>query len=465
MASQYDLMKPVTSSMFSRAGYDETKWELLLEFRSTKEARRYKNVSPEVADEALSAESLGKWWNKVVKGNSAWEYETMEAEPLTVPPPKSEPKRAMPWDSEMGLTDADLDRIAPDPNIVQTVVTQVQSGKIVSDESGTRLEPFGPEDVLTSPVTVKAPVFDATDEDLPDWAIVAPQEQPQTAITNIPQVQILDPWQPPKTATEAITLLDSRKNEIAAIIRQNTEIGLAALAIRVSDAATYTPASEQLTALTAKKTGTVKLLDPFREILLRSYQDAGAQVKSAVEPIDRAINHVKSQILTWQTAEERKRQEAIRLERERADALARQQQQQMSEQLTLQEVAEAIEAGDTAKAEELVANPIEVPLPHAQPTFIPPAAPKVSGQSVVKKWKVSEQGLETDEGYIASLVVLLNEVKADRYDVKIAASHLLWDLPKLNDLASGLGSAFAVPGLRVEETSTLRVGAGRKKKG
>ena len=90
MPNEFAALKPVESSMFSRAGYDEATWALLLEFKSTHEIRSYRGVSPETADEALSAKSLGRWWNANVKGNSSWEYDVLGADPSQMPePPKA----------------------------------------------------------------------------------------------------------------------------------------------------------------------------------------------------------------------------------------------------------------------------------------------------------------------------------------------------------------------------------------
>ena len=82
MASTSEILQPNKSSMFSRAGYDSDNWLLLLEFKSTGEIRAYKDVAPETADAALTAESLGKWWNANVRNSPSWEYEIIvPAEP------------------------------------------------------------------------------------------------------------------------------------------------------------------------------------------------------------------------------------------------------------------------------------------------------------------------------------------------------------------------------------------------
>ena len=92
----YECLKPVKSSMFSRAGYSESTWELLFEFLSTKEIRAYKNVAPEVADSALTSESLGKFFNSQIKGNPAWEYEVLGADPSQMPEmPKAKPVESL----------------------------------------------------------------------------------------------------------------------------------------------------------------------------------------------------------------------------------------------------------------------------------------------------------------------------------------------------------------------------------
>ena len=122
-----------------------------------------------------------------------------------------------------------------------------------------------------------------------------------------------------------------------------------------------------------------------------------------------------------------------------------------------------IEQGDDNGAEQLLFTPIEAPRPVSQPEYIAPAYSKPSGMSTTTKWKVAEEDIESDEDYLKSIILLLRAVKDGSYDVETAATHLKWDLPKVNKLASSLMSAFKVPGLRAAPESSLSVRRGKKK--
>lgn len=85
----YDLLKPVESSMFSRAGYSESAWELLVEYRSTSELRGYSGVSPEIAEEVLTAKSIGSAFNTLIKGkfeHIIYGADPAKAAPAPLPP-------------------------------------------------------------------------------------------------------------------------------------------------------------------------------------------------------------------------------------------------------------------------------------------------------------------------------------------------------------------------------------------
>ena len=97
----------------------------------------------------------------------------------------------------------------------------------------------------------------------------------------------------------------------------------------------------------------------------------------------------------------------------------------------------------------------------------PVFAPKIEGQSTSTTWKVDRELVESDEtgqSYIASITALLKAVRDGKYPIDQAAPLLSWDFAAADKLAGALMGAFNVPGLSAKPVSTLRVGAGRKKK-
>lgn len=117
MASATEILKPVQSSMFIAAGYDDTAWELYFHFKSTGEVRAYTGVSPDVADEVLGAKSIGTAYNQLIKGK--FEHTIMPA--LGDPEPKKQPE------SDLGITEADLaatfDKIGKDAPVASTATS------------------------------------------------------------------------------------------------------------------------------------------------------------------------------------------------------------------------------------------------------------------------------------------------------------------------------------------------------
>lgn len=120
-----EVLKPVESSMFSHAGYDDATWTLYVTFRSTGETRAYLKVPPELGDEVLNSKSLGSAFNAKIKGK--FEHEIQPADPATAPAPAAPPVL------EGGLSNEDIDSVlgvsveaggaygGQDPTLVATV--------------------------------------------------------------------------------------------------------------------------------------------------------------------------------------------------------------------------------------------------------------------------------------------------------------------------------------------------------
>jgi hypothetical protein len=433
-------MVPVESSMFSKAGYNGDTWELYLKFRSTGETRVYRHVAPEMGDEVLAAPSLGQYFNKNIKGNPGWEFETLGADPADEPEPKPSPKREV--DDGM-LTNDELNMIAPDPDApVLEYPSHSSAGEI----------------------TVETLQQSRADD---ERAYTAAIDAHNAAIVTLPPSgEILGAWTAPESAAEALDLLAERDGEIKAIVSQNAATGAQALTVRVTSQESRLAASETLDKLVVKRDKTTAALDPFRKVLYSAYEEAGALVKSAVEPLKKGVDHIKQQCVAWDQQIERQRQEALRKAREEAEAEARRKQQEESERLTLAEVDNRLEQGDTIGAQTLFDAPIEVPRPAPAPVYIPPAAPKVEGQSTATSWKVDRDAVESDPtgaAYLTSITLLLRAVKDGSYPVEQAAPLLSWDFAACDKLAGALMSAFNVPGLTAGPKTTMRVGGKGKK--
>lgn len=441
MPTLYDCLKPVNSSMFSRAGYSDDTWELLLEFKSTREIRAYKHVSPEAADEVLSAESLGKYFNSQIKGNSTWEFDTLGADPSQQPVEKPKPA-----ETTLGVIDADIKLVEPGWD----------GEKIVRRDS--------PEQVAQTNAFLDRILDPAPDCAQPEGEVIKSQS---VTLTQQTQGELLGAWTAPESAAEALDLLSERSNEIKAIIAQSKSTGEQALTVRVTDEASHLAASETLKKLVAKKDTTTALLEPFRVVLFSAYEEARGYKAAAITPLEAGEKHIKLQITTYMTAQERERQKKIREAQEAAEAESRRRKAEESQRLTLAEVDDALESGDEQKAQTLFDQPIQAPRPYVQPEYIAPAAPKVEGQSTSTVWKIDRDLVESDEtgqAYVASIMKLLAAVKVGTYPIEQAAQLLQWDFSAADKLAGAMMAAFNVPGLQAGPQSTLRVSRGRKKK-
>jgi len=455
----YSALKPVESSMFSRAGYDDTTWQLLLEFKSTHEIRAYSNVSPEVADEVLSSESLGRYFNANIKGNGSWSFETLGADPATMLPkaPKAVP--------DGGITDEDIqavdsswtgttilstDHIAPIYGGIDRSQTTIPAPQIPGDQNfrcGTGemgvlywSKQSGDPEVLPDMHEASAAemVVEVYSTSQSEPGFFAQEFEAQAELATQPRGEVLGAWQTPKTAVEAVALLNERETEIDAIIAQSVEANTNALKVKVVDAGTHAVAGDVLTRLVQRKDSAFKLLDPFRAILHTAYKFAGSRAAAAIDPLDTAITHVKRQMGAWEQEEERKRLARIQEERRRAEEAARELQRQQQEALTLAEVTDALEQGDEDRAQNLFENPIDVPLPYVAPQFVEPTYLPPAGQSVRANWKIREETID--------MVAFLRAVKDGKLTIEVAAKYVLPNLPALNKQAKSLENAFSVPG-------------------
>lgn len=445
-----ECLKPVKSSMFSKAGYSDDYWTFVLVFKSTGEIRAYPNVAPEIAEDALNSGSLGTWWNANVKNNREWESEIIGTDEQPKPQDKTS-------DAALGTLDEYIKLVEPgwDGEKIVAGISEVGDFPVNLDTSG----------VIKGDVIVQeqsTPISDTEGFFSQEYDAQKSTLQPLP-----PQGELLGAWTAPESAAEALDLLAERDGEIKAIIAQNVQTGQQALTVKVDSQDSRIKASETLDRLVAKKNKTVEALDPFRKVLYEAYNETGAKVKSGVDPLENGIRHVKQQILSWDQAEERKRQDALRKAREEADAESRRQQQAESQRVTLAEVGERIERGDDAGAQTLFDAPIEAPKPYVAPQIIPPAAPKVEGQSTATTWKVDRDAVESDStgnAYLQSITLLLRAVKDGSYPVEQAAPILSWDFGKADKLAGAMMSAFNVPGLTAVPKTTMRVGGRGKKK-
>ena len=404
-------LKPVQSGMFSDAGYDDDTWTLGLRFK-TGLTLLYSDVPPEVADEFLNAESLGKHYNTIFKGLGFKAIQDPSAPPVEK---KEEPKKP----------------VARVETTIDDDIRLVDPSWTGQPEEESELEP-----ILTANVKVVAPFF----------------EEP-AKIVHVPAPEILVAWEPPKDVIQALTMMETRKGEIAAIIKQNYDQAKDAMAIRVTDHLSHAGASQVLKNLVNTKDRTEKLLDPFRSVIYLSYKTAADNKQQAMSSIDGAISYIKGCLSVYEANEQRKHQEQVRASSLAAQEEARKLQAQRSEQLTLAEMTDALESGDTERAEELAANPIEVPLPYVAPPHVAPSILPPEGQSLRDNWSIRKDSVD--------LSAFLAAVKDGRVSIEKAAQWLEPNFKALDKMAKSLTTAFDIPGFQAENNPVRVVRRGK----
>jgi len=407
MNEPHDItLRPVDSTMFSRVGYDEKTWTLVLEFQNSLRLA-YQEVPPEVADEFLSAESLGKYYNANVKGK----YQAVGEEETEGQSRHRQTESVVEMQSE-------INRISS--SATDAVVAAISPSREADDD------PTIPKDDELAKQTVG---------------------------------EVLGPLEPPKTPADALRLLGEQGGIIQATINQSVEFAKDALKVKVSDAGSYTDAGEKLKFLVLVKDRAVGFLDPIREVLLQPYRVAQTNLKAATEPLDTAVAHIKAQRMVWATEQERLAEiERQRLQRE-AEEKARQEQEALSQQLTLGAVEQAIAEGDTETAEGLLANPIKASPVYVPPVHVAPEVPKESGISKRSNW-IGE--LTSIEDLILDIAEGIKSMRAG----KNLAGHAPVTFVKLNETAvnqsaKALKKAFSYPGLRAWDKQTESVRRGK----
>jgi hypothetical protein len=366
--------------MFSRAGYDENKWELLVEYKSTTEVRGYAGVGPEIAEQVLTAKSIGSAFNQLIKGR--YEHTIYGADPKTAVPAETKP---------------------------------VAEGEMTSEDI---------DSVLGTNVAGSAEVVPAV------------ESKPGPA----------SPF-PEMDAATAIAVPTAKAPEIESIVEQGRRHAEEARLVVVKDAITYASAALTLKILLDARTRAFNYLDPLRRAVYNAYQVVLQKQKEALDPIDAALANVKRAMLIWTDEQERERQARIAEANRAAEEEARRLQKEQSEQLTLAEVSDALEAGDTELADQLIANPLEVPLPYVPPQVVDDSVPDVEGLSRRKNWQVQKDNFDLEK--------FLTAVKNGTLPIPRAAKLISPNFPALNKLAKSFENAFDIPGFRAHDPGVM----------
>lgn len=423
------VLKPVESSMFSHAGYDDGTWQLLVTFKNNGETRAYLSVPPEVGEEFIASQSLGKAYAANIKGK--YDHEILPADPATAAPaPEKKP-------IEGGITDEDISSVMGVP--AATSQAEIKGALAARKETVPVLDaPVGDEKAEAEWYDANQAVLTAAFEDAAKNGTLGRG----TVAARLKGAAIS-----PNVDSAALAIPAGKEPEIDSIVEQGRKAATEAKGIVVRDAISYAVAGQSLKILQSVRDRAFAFLDPMREAAYKAYQFIQKRQKEALDPIDDAINHVKRGMGAWNQEQERLRLAKQAEQNRLAEEEAERQRKLQSEQMTMAEVQDALDQGDTARAEEIIANPIEAPTPYVAPVHVPSSVPQVKGVSSRSNWKVDVETLDVKQ--------LLVAVKTGKFDVERASMLVRFDVPSLNRLAKSLREAYDVPGSRAYDDSVI----------
>lgn len=255
-------------------------------------------------------------------------------------------------------------------------------------------------------------------------------------------------------AKAAIAIPEKRGPEITTVVDESNRLAKDALAIEINDDLSYASAAQTLVILQSAHQRAFDFLDPIRDAVYKAYEVVQQKQKQALTPVKDAIATVKAKMSFYTEQQENKRNQAIYAQRKFQEDEAIRLQAQQSETLTLLEVSDALATGDNERAEHLMENPIQAPIPYLAPENIPPAVPKVEGISSTDSWKPVLESINVD--------VILAAVKAGSYPIELASKVLLPNMPAINGIVKRLGQACGIPGVRCFNKKIIKTTKKRK---
>lgn len=211
-------------------------------------------------------------------------------------------------------------------------------------------------------------------------------------------------------------------------------------AFKVIDTATYMEAGELGKTLKSEIKKREEYFEPMRIKAKASYDEVLKMKKDAISPLEAVVDILRSNMNTWQRAEEMKRQEEERKAREAAEELARKEREKL-----LAAAIKAEEKGQTEKAESKLE---QAEMVYAAPVTVAPTVAKTVATSVGNITQAKEvQVTVTDiRAFIAELVKSNPGALASIIDVRVSG---LKTFVKANGLEQ-------YPGLSIVKTTGVR---------
>lgn len=190
----------------------------------------------------------------------------------------------------------------------------------------------------------------------------------------------------------------------------------------VENASDYESGADLLLAVKDYRKRLNETFDPIIKAAHTTHKEAIGQKKKHDQPAAKAEREIKSKMLTWRQAEEKRAAEERRI----AEAEARKKAEE--EQLREAEAAEA--AGNRHAADRILEQE-----PVVAPVAVRPAAPDVSGIKVQKRWTFEI----TDPSLVPRSYCKVDEVKVRHYVLQMKEQ-------------------AEIPGVRIYQTESMAAG-------
>lgn len=405
---------PCDSSMISGYHYDDSSWVLAIQFRSTGDTRLYAEFPPEMYSDFENAKSKGKFYNEHIKEK--------------FPVQKSED---VAFNADYVATDTAMKAGPP------VIINAELDADIAAQEAEWARNDISPREARG--LFDHAKELNNTAADIPN-GFDAPGDTPKQGTV----AEVL----PPEAELP-------KKND-AQITAMTLEAKTLAAKPIIVTAETYQAVYDHVADMVARRKRIFEFLDPVREAMYRAYSLMLGRQKEALEPLDNAIQAGKRALLAYDHEQDRLRAAAQKLADEAASKAAEAERRRVQEELTLAEVGDALAVGDTAKAEDLIANPIEVaPVQVYAQRVTGYQAPVVSGKSTRKNWKAELVNIEE------LIVDVAKGIEHFRKNGNLGghapATLLELNAPAANQLAKSQENMFSFPGLRASNNTVMSV--------
>lgn len=230
------------------------------------------------------------------------------------------------------------------------------------------------------------------------------------------------------TAGSSALVLDTAEEALG---REVSTVEANALRVVIGNDADYANAGDITKAVKQMQKKVTEYWEPLRVSAKKTYDDVLARKKEMLSPLESAEKILKGKMSAYVTEQERKR-------REREEAMRKLAQQEVNRKLA--EAAEAEAAGDTLGMEFAMAE-AEVMDDVAKSGKVTGAAPKATGVSTSKAWKITSIDISQVPVEIAGAIIRPVDEKA------------------VMALIKATKGSIKIPGIVYEETVNISVRA------